>query len=202
MYSKYLKRIFDILVCIFLLFLFSPLIFILIFVLRLYNGKGGVFFTQERPGKDNKIFKLYKFKTMVDTAEEEGKILPSFKRLTPIGAFIRKFSIDELPQLLNVLNGDMSLVGPRPLLSQYLTLYSKEQLRRHVVRPGITGWAQVNGRNTISWSKKFEYDVYYVNNISIYLDIYIIFLTIRKVFTGSGVNANSSQIVETFNGKN
>lgn len=172
MYSNYFKRIIDVVVSGSLLIVFSPFIIIIALGLKFYNGKGGAFFFQERPGENEKIFKLFKFKTMTDEVDANGQLLPSMLRVTPLGSFVRKFSLDELPQLINVFKGDMSLIGPRPLLVQYLPLYSDEQKRRHSVRPGITGWAQVNGRNAISWQRKFELDVYYVENVSFRLDIY------------------------------
>ena len=162
----------------------------------------GVFFTQERPGKDGKIFRVIKFKTMTDERDAEGNLLPDAVRLTKVGSFVRSTSIDELPQLLNVLKGNMALIGPRPLLPQYLPLYSKEQARRHEVRPGITGWAQVNGRNTISWSKKFELDVWYVDHCSFLLDLKIVFMTIRKVFIREGISSDTSATMEVFTGNN
>lgn len=165
-------------------------------------GHKNIFFPQQRPGKDEKIFKIVKFKTMTDERDVEGNLLPDEKRLTKIGKFIRKTSLDELPQLINVLKGDMSLIGPRPLLPQYLPLYSKEQARRHNVRPGITGWAQVNGRNDISWGKKFELDVWYVDHLSFGLDMKIIFLTIWKVLKRDGVSKEGMATTEPFNGHN
>ena len=168
-----------------------------------FANKGtGVFFTQERPGKRGKIFKVIKFKTMTDERDGNGNLLPDEKRLTKIGKFIRSTSIDELPQLINVLKGDMALVGPRPLLTQYLPLYNKEQMRRHEVRPGITGWAQVNGRNAISWTKKIELDVWYVNNLSFCLDLKIFFLTIKKVFYRVDINSANDVTMEDFDGTN
>lgn len=161
-----------------------------------------LFFTQERPGQYGKIFKVIKFKTMTDERDENGDLLPDEKRLTKIGKFIRSTSVDELPQLFNVLKGDMSLIGPRPLLPQYLPLYSKEQARRHEVRPGITGWAQVNGRNAISWTKKFELDVWYVDHCSFLLDLKIIFLTVKKVFVREGISSDTSVTMEPFTGNN
>lgn len=202
MYAKVFKRLFDILISGILLILFSPLIIGVSLGLLFYNGKSGAFFFQPRPGKNEKIFKVFKFKTMNDKVDANGVLLPSMDRITPIGLFVRKYSLDELPQLINVFLGDMSLVGPRPLLIQYLPLYSNNQKKRHLVRPGITGWAQVNGRNTISWKKKFEYDIYYVSKLSFGLDIKILWLTFVKVIKGSDVNANNNQTVETFNGKN
>lgn len=202
MYRLVFKRLIDFLISGILLLLFSPIILGICIGLVFYNGKSGVFFFQPRPGKDEKIFKVFKFKTMNDKVDSNGVLLPSIDRITPLGAFVRKYSLDELPQLFNVFLGDMSLVGPRPLLVQYLPLYTKEQKKRHLIRPGITGWAQVNGRNTITWQKKFEYDIYYVKNMSFVLDIKILWLTLVKVIKGSDVNASSIQTVETFNGKN
>ena len=170
--------------------------------LHFANRGAGAFFTQERPGQYGKIFKVIKFKTMTDERDENGDLLPDEKRLTKIGKFIRSTSVDELPQLFNVLKGDMSLIGPRPLLPQYLLLYSKEQARRHEVRPGITGWAQVNGRNAISWTKKFELDVWYVDHCSFLLDLKIIFLTVKKVFVREGISSDTSVTMEPFTGNN
>lgn len=169
-------------------------------VLRWAHGKGGVFFTQQRPGKDEVVFKLLKFKTMNDKRDANGDLLPDAARLTAIGKFIRKTSLDELPQLWNVLKGDMSLIGPRPLLVEYLEFYSDEQKRRHEVRPGITGWAQVNGRNAISWEQKFEYDIWYVDNCSFVLDIRILWMTVLKVFKREGINATDSVTMSKFTG--
>jgi undecaprenyl phosphate N,N'-diacetylbacillosamine 1-phosphate transferase len=178
-----------------------PGIFIAI-LLRLVHGKGGVFFTQLRPGKDEVIFKLVKFKTMNDKRDVAGNLLPDAERLTGIGKFIRKISLDELPQLWNVLKGEMSLIGPRPLLVEYLPLYNEKQIRRHEVRPGITGWAQVNGRNAISWKQKFEYDVWYVDNCSFALDMKILWMTVHKVFKREGISQEGQATVEKFNGYN
>lgn len=166
------------------------------------NKGAGAFFTQERPGKEGRSFKVIKFKSMTDELDENGDLLPNEQRLTPVGLFIRKTSIDELPQLFNVLKGDMSLIGPRPLRTDYLPLYSKEQARRHEVRPGITGWAQVNGRNAISWTKKFELDVWYVDHISFVLDMKIIYLTILKVLKRDNIDADDRVGAERFNGYN
>lgn len=176
-----------------------PVVLIAI-VLRLVHGKGGVFFTQLRPGKDEVIFKLVKFKTMNDKRDVAGNLLPDAQRLTGIGKFIRKTSLDELPQLWNVLKGDMSLVGPRPLLVQYLPLYSAEQKRRHLVKPGITGWAQVNGRNAIGWEEKFKLDVWYVDHVSLALDVKILFLTVKKVFIREGISAQGHATMDYFKG--
>lgn len=181
------------------LIVFIPVVLIAI-LLRLVHGKGGVFFTQPRPGKNEVIFKLVKFKTMNDKRDVAGSLLPDGERLTGIGKFIRKTSLDELPQLWNVLKGDMSLVGPRPLLVQYLPLYTSEQKRRHLVKPGITGWAQVNGRNAISWEKKFELDVWYVDHISFLLDLKILFFTVKKVFVREGISASNHATMEYFKG--
>ena len=179
-----------------------PILLIMTLWLHLANRGAGAFFTQERPGQYGKIFKVIKFKTMTDERDENGDLLPDEKRLTKIGKFIRSTSVDELPQLFNVLKGDMSLIGPRPLLPQYLPLYSKEQARRHEVRPGITGWAQVNGRNAISWTKKFELDVWYVDHCSLWLDIKIIFITLKKVFVREGISSETSATMEAFTGNN
>ena len=179
-----------------------PILLIMTLWLYFANRGAGAFFTQERPGQYGKIFKVIKFKTMTDERDENGDLLPDEKRLTKIGKFIRSTSVDELPQLFNVLKGDMSLIGPRPLLPQYLPLYSKEQARRHEVRPGITGWAQVNGRNAISWTKKFELDVWYVDHCSFLLDLKIIFLTVKKVFVREGISSDTSATMEPFIGNN
>lgn len=179
-----------------------PILFLVALWLHFANQGAGVFFTQERPGKHGKIFRIIKFKTMTDEWDAEGNLLPDVQRLTKVGRFIRSTSIDELPQLINVLKGDMALIGPRPLLPQYLPLYSKEQARRHEVRPGITGWAQVNGRNAISWMKKFELDVWYVDHCSFLLDLKIIFLTMRKVLLRKDISSNTSVTMEAFTGNN
>ncbi len=173
---------------------------LIICVLRIAHGKGGVFFTQQRPGKNEVIFRLLKFKTMDDKRDEAGNLLPDSERLTVIGKFIRKTSLDELPQLWNVLKGEMSIIGPRPLLIEYLHLYNEIQKRRHEVRPGITGWAQVNGRNAISWEQKFEYDVWYVEHCSFLLDIKILWRTIEKVLKREGVNASKNITMSKFQG--
>ena len=181
--------------------LFFPLGLLIILLLFIQN-KGTPFFIQDRPGKDQQKIQIIKFKSMTDAKDNEGNLLPDNKRLTTLGKFIRKTSLDELPQLLNVLKGDMSLVGPRPLLFKYIPLYSKEQLRRHEVRPGITGWAQVNGRNSISWTQKFEYDVYYVDHISFGLDMKILWLTLLKVIKREGINQSDERPMQPFNGNN
>ena len=181
MYKNFFKRIIDFTIVFIVLLIIWPILLLITIWLHFANKGAGAFFTQERPGKDGKIFKVIKFKSMTDERDENGKLLPNEKRLTKIGSIIRKTSIDELPQLINVLKGDMALIGPRPLLPRYLELYSKEQMRRHEVRPGITGWAQVNGRNAITWTKKFELDVWYVDHCSLWLDMKIIFVTIKNV---------------------
>lgn len=180
----------------------SPLLIIVTLWLTIANKGGGAFFTQERPGKDERIFKIIKFKSMTDERDKEGRLLPDAERLTRAGRFVRSTSIDELPQLINVLKGDMSLIGPRPLRTYYLPLYSPEQRHRHDVRPGITGWAQVNGRNAISWTKKFEYDVWYVRNLSFMLDLKIVLLTLRKVLKREGVAREGHATTVPFNGSN
>jgi len=202
MYKHLFKRIFDF--CIALLGLICIGWFLIIIAIWLhFANKGAVaFFTQPRPGKDGKIFKVIKFKTMTDERDLEGNLLPDAKRLTKVGKFVRSTSIDELPQLINVLKGDMALVGPRPLLVQYLPLYSAEQSRRHNVRPGITGWAQCNGRNAISWSEKFRLDVWYVDHCTLWTDIKVIFITIKKVFCRSDINSGTCATMEMFNGSN
>lgn len=202
MYSFFLKRLIDFIIVFGVLVIIWPILLIMTLWLHFGNRGAGAFFTQERPGQYGKIFKVIKFKTMTDERDENGDLLPDEKRLTKIGKFIRSTSVDELPQLFNVLKGDMSLIGPRPLLPQYLPLYSKEQARRHEVRPGITGWAQVNGRNAISWTKKFELDVWYVDHCSFLLDLKIIFLTVKKVFVREGISSDTSATMEPFIGNN
>jgi len=201
MYRLFFKRLIDILASVILLLLASPILLVVVLIL-FYQNKSKVFFFQERPGWQQKAFKIIKFKTMTDTKDADGKLLPDNQRITKAGRIIRKLSIDELPQLINVLKGDMSLVGPRPLLFKYIPLYSDEQLRRHDVRPGITGWAQVNGRNSISWSKKFELDVYYVDHLSFILDIKILWMTFMKVIQSEGVNQTADRPMNPFNGSN
>lgn len=196
------KRVVDFCVAFVVLSILLILLVVMIVWLYFANRGAGVFFTQERPGQYGKIFKVIKFKTMTDECDEDGNLLPDEKRLTKLGKFIRSTSIDELPQLINVLKGDMSLIGPRPLLPQYLPLYSEEQARRHEVRPGITGWAQVNGRNAISWTKKFELDVWYVDHCSFLLDMEILFMTIKKVFIREGISSDTSVTMEPFTGNN
>lgn len=180
----------------------APILVVVSIWLHFANKGAGAFFFQSRPGKNGKIFKVIKFKTMSDERDAAGKLLPDAQRLTKVGKFVRSTSIDELPQLINVLKGDMSLIGPRPLLVQYLPLYNKEQARRHEVRPGITGWAQVNGRNTLSWAEKFKYDVWYVDNYSFLLDLKIIFLTIKKVVVREGISQEGNATMEFFTGNN
>ena len=199
MYKKIIKFIIDFLIAFSGFLLLSP-IFIITTVLLFFVNQGMPFFIQQRPGKNGKIFNVIKFKTMNDKKDENGNLLPDEKRLTKIGKFIRKTSLDEIPQLLNVIKGDMSLIGPRPLLSEYLELYNDFQKRRHEVKPGITGWAQVNGRNAISWEEKFKYDVWYVDNRSFLLDLKILFLTIKKVIQSEGINSAGSVTMEKFTG--
>lgn len=202
MYKSIVKRIIDFCIVFCVLFVIWPILLLITVWLHFANKGAGAFFTQERPGKNGKIFKVIKFKTMTDERDANGNLLPDAERLTKVGRFVRSTSIDELPQLINVLKGDMALIGPRPLLPQYLPLYSKEQVRRHEVRPGITGWAQVNGRNAISWTRKFELDVWYVDHCSFSLDVKIVFLTIKKVFMREGISQEGQVTMEFFNGKN
>ena len=202
MYRSFLKRLIDFSLVFCALMICFPVLFIITLWLHFANKGAGVFFLQNRPGRDGKIFKVIKFKTMTDERDSKGNLLPDEQRLTKVGKFVRSTSIDELPQLINVLKGDMALIGPRPLLPQYLPLYSKEQARRHEVRPGITGWAQVNGRNAISWTKKFELDVWYVDHCSFLLDLKIFLLTIKKVFVREGINSDTSVTIESFTGNN
>ena len=199
MYKAYFKRIFDFLAAFFGFLLLSP-IFIIVTIGLFFANHGKPFFFQKRPGKDEKLFRIVKFKTMNDSKDADGNLLPDAERLTVIGSFVRKTSLDEIPQLLNVLKGDMSLIGPRPLLVQYLPLYNAVQKKRHDVRPGITGWAQVNGRNAISWDQKFAYDVWYVEHCSLLLDLKILLKTIQKVVQSEGINANQGVTMEPFRG--
>ncbi len=201
MYQHFIKYAIDFLAAVFLLLLLSPLLLIVSIILYFTNNKS-IFFRQDRPGYMEKKIRIVKFKSMNDNKDSNGDLLPDNKRLTAFGKFIRKTSIDELPQLWNVLTGDMSLIGPRPLLYKYIPLYSDEQRRRHLVRPGITGWAQVNGRNSISWNAKFNLDVYYVDNISLCLDIKIFWMTLIKVIKREGVNQSDARPMLPFNGKN
>ena len=201
MYKHFFKKILDFFIASTALLVLSPLLIPITVLLALANN-GKPFFFQKRPGKNGRIFNIIKFKTMTDEKDENGDLLPDEKRLTAVGKFVRKTSIDEIPQLINVLKGNMSLIGPRPLLPQYLPLYSERQRKRHDVKPGITGWAQVNGRNAISWTKKFEYDVWYVENLSFGLDVKIIIKTIKKVVISEGINTANMATTEAFNGKN
>ncbi len=202
MYKYFFKRLIDFIIVFCVLVVIWPILLIITLWLHFANKGAGAFFAQERPGKGGKEFKVIKFKTMTDERDADGNLLPDADRLTNVGRFVRSTSIDELPQLINVLKGDMALIGPRPLLVQYLPLYSKEQARRHDVRPGITGWAQVNGRNAISWTKKFELDVWYVDHCSFWLDVKIIFLTIKKVFVREGISQEGQATMEFFTGNN
>lgn len=199
MYRHFLKRVIDFVLALIGFILLSP-IFLIVLILLMINNQGKPFFFQKRPGKDEKIFQVIKFKTMNDKKGADGELLPDADRLTKVGVFVRKTSLDEIPQLLNVLKGDMSLIGPRPLLPEYLPLYNKTQKKRHNVKPGITGWAQVNGRNAISWKKKFEYDVWYVENLSFLLDVKIIFKTIIKVVRSEDINTENQATTVKFTG--
>ena len=200
MYRAFFKRFIDLSLSIVLLFILSPVFLFIIVLLYSFYGKRNVFFLQDRPGKNSKVFRVIKFKTMSDEYTSDNILLSDSERITIIGKFLRLTSIDELPQLINVLKGDMSIIGPRPLLVEYLPLYNKEQARRHQIRPGITGWAQVNGRNAISWTKKFELDVWYVDNMSFFLDLKIIYLTVIEVLRCSDIEGHSTE--ENFNGIN
>lgn len=200
MYKKILKRLFDFILSLIGLLILSPLFLLLWLFLMLANQGAGVFFTQARPGKNERIFKVIKFKTMTDERDSEGNLLPDAMRLTKVGKFVRSTSLDEIPQLLNVLKGDMSLIGPRPLLVRYLPLYNAEQARRHEVRPGITGWAQVNGRNAISWGEKLKLDVWYVDNMSFALDVKILWMTVVKVLKREGISADKEATNKPFEG--
>lgn len=202
MYRKYLKRWFDFVIVLCALAVIWPVMFLVSLWLHFANKGAGAFFTQERPGRNGKIFKVIKFKTMTDERGADGNLLPDAERLTSVGRFVRSTSIDELPQLINVLKGDMALIGPRPLLVQYLPLYSPEQARRHEVRPGITGWAQCHGRNSISWTEKFKLDVWYVDHCTLITDIKVIFITIKKVLLRDGISQEGNATMELFNGNN
>jgi undecaprenyl phosphate N,N'-diacetylbacillosamine 1-phosphate transferase len=199
MYRKIFKKVIDFIISLLVLILVFPILIILTFMLAIASN-GKPFFFQIRPGKNEKLFKIIKFKTMTDVKDTDGNLLPDAERLTKAGRFMRKTSLDELPQLINVLKGDMSLIGPRPLLPQYLSLYSDFQSRRHEVKPGITGWAQINGRNAISWEKKFEFDVWYVDHISFLVDVKILLLTVKKVFISEGINNEGQLSTEPFKG--
>lgn len=202
MYKKYIKRILGFLGALAALILIGWLILIVAVVLHFANKGAGAFFLQERPGKDAKIYKVIKFKTMTDERDAEGKLLPDAQRLTKVGKVVRSLSIDELPQLINILKGDMAFIGPRPWRVEYLPLYSPEQMRRHEVRPGISGWAQVNGRNAISFTKRLEYDVYYVDHLTFWLDVKVFFMTVLKVFKREGISEEGQATSEPFNGHN
>ena len=202
MYKNFFKRLIDFIIVLTALLIIWPFLVVVYIWLTIANKGAGAIFTQERPGKNGKIFKVIKFKTMTDERDAEGNLLPDAERLTKVGKFVRSTSIDELPQLINVLKGDMALIGPRPLLVQYLPLYSREQARRHEVRPGITGWAQCNGRNAISWKKKFELDVWYVDHISFVTDIKVILITIKKVLFREDISQEGQATMEPFNGNN
>ena len=200
MYKSYIKRIIDLFLAGIGLLIISPVFLLLWLLLAVANRGAGAFFTQPRPGRNEKIFRVIKFKTMTDERDAAGNLLPDAQRLTKIGKFVRSTSLDEIPQLLNVIKGDMSLIGPRPLLVQYLPLYNEKQKRRHEIRPGITGWAQVNGRNAISWEEKFELDVWYVEQVSFLLDIKILLKTIYNVFKREGISSDTSATMEAFKG--
>ena len=202
MYKYFFKRVFDFIISLVALLLIGWFLIIIAVWLHFANKGAGAFFFQERPGKDGKIFKVIKFKTMTDERDAEGNLLPDEARLTKVGKFVRSTSIDELPQLINVLKGDMALIGPRPLLVQYLPLYSPEQARRHEVRPGISGWAQCHGRNAISWTEKFKLDVWYVDHVSLITDLKVIFITINNVLMRKDINSATTVTMEVFNGNN
>ena len=202
MYKHFFKRFLDFWISLIALICISPILIVVTIWLHFANKGAGVFFTQERPGKDAKVFKVIKFKTMTDERDAEGNLLPDEVRLTKVGKFVRSTSIDELPQLINVLKGDMALIGPRSLLVQYLSLYSKEQARRHEVRPGISGWAQCHGRNAISWTEKFKLDVWYVDHCTLWTDIQVVWITIMKVLKRADINEAGQATMEAFNGHN
>ena len=202
MYKLFFKRFLDFWISLIVLIIISPILLVVTIWLHFANKGAGVFFFQERPGKDGKIFKVIKYKTMTDERDSDGNLLPDEKRLTKVGRFVRSTSIDELPQLINVLKGDMALIGPRPLLVQYLPMYSPEQARRHEVRPGISGWAQCHGRNAISWTEKFKLDVWYVDHVSLLTDLKVIFITIKNVLMRNDINSATAATMEAFNGYN
>ena len=202
MYKLFLKRFLDFWISLIALICISPILLVVTIWLHFANKGAGAFFTQERPGKDGKIFKVIKFKTMTDERDAEGNLLPDAVRLTKVGKFVRSTSIDELPQLINVFKGDMALIGPRPLLVKYLPLYSEEQMRRHEVRPGISGWAQCHGRNTISWTEKFKLDVWYVDHCTLWIDLQVIWITIMKVLKRADINEAGQATMEPFTGNN
>ena len=202
MYKHFFKRFLDFWIALIALICISPILLVVTIWLHFANKGAGAFFLQERPGLHAKIFKIIKFKTMTDECDADGNLLPDEQRLTKVGKFVRSTSIDELPQLINVVKGEMALIGPRPLRTYYLPLYSKEQARRHEVRPGITGWAQIHGRNAISWTEKFKLDVWYVDHCTLKTDINIIFATIKKVFLREGINQDGQATILPFNGHN
>ena len=202
MYKHFLKRFLDFWIALIALVCISPLLIVVTLWLHVANKGAGAFFYQERPGKDGRIFRIIKYKTMTDERDADGELLPDEQRLTKVGRFVRSTSIDELPQLINVLKGDMALIGPRPLLVQYLPLYSKEQARRHEIRPGITGWAQCHGRNAISWTEKFKLDVWYVDHVSLLTDLKVAWLTIQKVLRRADISEQGHATMEVFNGHN
>ena len=202
MYKHFFKRFLDFWISLIVLIIILPILLVITIWLHFANKGAGAFFFQERPGKDGKIFKVIKFKTMTDERDAEGNLLPDEQRLTKVGRFVRSTSIDELPQLINVLKGDMALIGPRPLLPQYLPLYSPEQARRHEVRPGISGWAQCHGRNAISWTEKFKLDVWYVDHVSLMTDLKVIFITIKNVLMRKDINSATAATMEYFDGTN
>lgn len=202
MYKHFFKRFFDFWISLIAVIVISPILLVVTIWLHFANKGAGAFFFQERPGKDAKIFKVIKFKTMTDERDSEGNLLPDAQRLTKVGKFVRSTSIDELPQLINVLKGDMALIGPRPLLVQYLPLYSPEQARRHEVRPGISGWAQCHGRNAISWTEKFKLDVWYVDHCTLWTDLQVIIITIKNVLMRKDINSRTAATMEAFNGHN
>ena len=202
MYKHFFKRFLDFWISLVVLIYISPILLVVTIWLHFANKGAGVFFLQERPGKDARIFKVIKFKTMTDERDADGNLLPDAARLTKVGKFVRSTSIDELPQLINVLKGDMALIGPRPLLPQYLPLYSPEQARRHEVRPGISGWAQCHGRNAISWTEKFKLDVWYVDHVSLWTDLKVIWITVMKVLKRADINEAGQATMEAFNGHN
>lgn len=202
MYKHFFKRVFDFCISLMALVMLSPLLLMVAIWLHFANKGAGVFFFQERPGKDAKLFRIVKFKTMTDERDAEGKLLPDAQRLTKVGRLVRSTSIDELPQLINVIKGDMALIGPRPLMPKYLPLYSEEQMRRHEVRPGISGWAQCHGRNSISWAEKFKLDVWYVDHCTLWTDLKVILITVMKVVKRDGISEEGQATIEAFNGHN
>lgn len=202
MYKHFFKRVIDFIIALIALLIIWPILLIVALWLHFANKGAGAFFLQERPGLHGNIFKVIKFKTMTDERDAEGNLLPDARRLTKVGKFVRSTSIDELPQLINVLKGDMALIGPRPLLVQYLPLYNEEQARRHEVRPGISGWAQCHGRNAISWSEKFKLDVWYVDHCTLWTDMKVIFITIKKVLCRADISQEGNATMEPFNGHN